>query len=92
MENRRSENFWIKFIVVLGAFAAIATAAALLYVRYKKRPAKNEFEFDMDDFIDDCEDCAGSYDGSFFAVEDEEEPFEIDAEDEGDMPEDALEF
>ena len=79
MENRKHENsndIIVKLIIVFGAIAAIFVAISLLYRRANKKLAAlgedDAFNFDDEDFLDDCDYC-GEYCDCNCDSEDEDE-------------------
>jgi len=78
MANRKNENsndIIVKLIVVLGAIAAIFVAISLLYRKANKKLAAlgedDAFNFDDEDFLDDCDYCGECCDCADESEEDE---------------------
>ena len=64
MKDRKRESsgdIIVKLVIFLGALAAIFVAATVLYKKFAKKlnclNSEDEFNFDDEDFLDDCDFC-----------------------------------
>ena len=77
-----SSDFIVKLVVFLGAIAAIFVAISTFTRNFNKKLAdinEDSFDFDDEDFIDDCDLCdAESCEGCEFAEDEPEIEIEID--------------
>ena len=80
MANRKNENsndIIVKLIIVLGAIAAIFVAISVLYRKANKKLAAlgedDAFNFDDEDFLDDCDYCGECCDCDCDEAEEEDE-------------------